>query len=96
MNNYRKGLIEKSITEFNEIFDLVQKSVLDVTETIDKQSDQIFYFTGFMSMLIDQLIDYELEITKQYDDRLHSVILNKIDSKLQEKLQRTLSKRQKH
>ncbi|MGJ3494419.1 hypothetical protein ACR9PT_07540 [Piscirickettsia salmonis] len=96
MNKYRHELMKKATSEFNEIFDNVQKSVIDVAETIDKQSEQVFYFTGFMNMLINELIDYELKVTEQYSDSLHSVILNQLDSKLQERLKHFLSKKQKH
>ncbi|APS59061.1 hypothetical protein [Piscirickettsia salmonis] len=85
--------MKKATSEFNEIFGSIQKSVIDVAETIDKQSEQVFYFTGFMNMLINELIDYELKITEQYSGSLHSVILNQLDKKLQERLKHVLSKK---
>ncbi|RNC77186.1 hypothetical protein DA717_11640 [Piscirickettsiaceae bacterium NZ-RLO2] len=93
MNEYRRELIKKAVNEFNEIFGSIQKSVIDVAETIDKQSEQVFYFTGFMNMLINELINYELKITEQYSDSLHRVILNQLDNTLQERLKLVLSKK---
>ncbi|ODN41503.1 hypothetical protein [Piscirickettsia litoralis] len=90
MNEYRQELMKKAEAEFNEIFDDVQKSVICVTENIDKQSEQLFYFTGFMNMLVDQLINYELEIAQRSsnDGALCRMILNKFNTELQEKIKK--------
>ncbi|QGN96949.1 hypothetical protein Psal071_03548 (plasmid) [Piscirickettsia salmonis] len=88
MNEKQKALAKTSMVEFNKIFDLIKKSVLDTTENLDKKSEQVFYFTGFITLLIDQLIDLQLQVIKSsVDDKsLSLMILKQLDEKIQEKI----------
>ncbi|ODN41016.1 hypothetical protein [Piscirickettsia litoralis] len=90
MNKHNKELIKLAEVNCEKVFKDIETNVIETEESISGADNQVYYFTGFINMLIDRLMDYELEVVEPYSKQLQKDLLNKFDNRVRVKFKKLI------